>query len=133
MREQIELLHSQTLCKSGRCNAALSLDPFLQASGQQVKLKCSLSFSFQIVPCFLRADTQLQPVHHVSPPEVFQKHSEGKSAEQSNRDKRKQLNFFTYFSAPKVPALKSMNLFRANTAVNDRKLFKVNVFKATEM
>lgn len=26
-----------------------------------------------------------------------------------------------------------MNLFRANTGLNDSKIFKVNVFKATEM
>lgn len=31
-----------------------------------------------------------------------------------------------------MPALKSMNLFRANAGINDEKLFKVNVFKATE-
>lgn len=37
--------------------------------------------------------------------------------------------FSTYFSATKVPALKSVNLFRANAGVNDRKLFQVNVFK----
>jgi len=72
-------------------------------------------------------------VHRVSPPEVFQKQREGKSTEQSNRDKRKQLNFFAYSITPKIPALKSMNLFRANTGENDRKLFQVDVFKTTEM
>lgn len=38
--------------------------------------------------------------------------------------------FFTYFSAPGVPAL--MKLLRASTGINDKKLFKVNVFKAAE-
>lgn len=119
-REQIELLHSHP-------SAVLSPDPFLRhlASWQnQGKLKCSLTFSFQSLPSILSADTKLQP----APPEVFHKHRRDKSAEQSNRDKWKQLNFFTYFSAPRVPALKSMDLFRANTGINDEKLFKVNVF-----
>lgn len=86
-------------------------------------------FLFRVfLPSFLSADTKLQ----LAPPEIFHKHKRGKRAEQSNRDKQEQLNFFTYFSAPRVPALKSMNLLRANTRINDKKLFKVNVFKAAE-
>lgn len=50
--------------------------------------------------------------------------------EQSNRDKRKQLHFFT---SVHLKYLQLISLFRANTGVNDRKFFKVNLFKAIEM
>lgn len=72
----------------------------------------------------------LQLVRYVSPPEVFQKHRKGERDEQSNRDKRKQLNFFT---SVHLKYLQLMSLFRANTGVNDRKFFKVNLFRAIEM